>query len=290
LSKTANYNYGGVSVALRWMLWLTPFWLMSMLPVFVRWGQTRWLRSVAVVFLVISAFSAWYPANAPWAQNWIFNWMQQARWIDYSDPPPRFTHKHYTWIGQLPEGPLQPDYWVILATVTAEGEFEQLELRDAGPIGDRHRAITVTRHSGSSPQTEVSYVLDTVAFGAGQPVEEFLLRRTTDSQLTEADLNFFRGMPRRMQYVSSRIRYVKLPIRTDAFRCQVGYTAVEGTSITGKEHHVIRDVWYTEEIPFGVLQWEDRVQMTGSRDVISRKEWRAARAGKFLPRQKQIPF
>jgi hypothetical protein len=290
LTKTENYNYGGVSVALRWMLWLTPFWLLSMLPVFVRWGESRLFRASAAVLLAVSVFSAWYPANAPWAQNWIFNWMQQAKWIDYSDPPPRFSHKHYTWIGQLPEGPLQKDYWVTLATVTAEGELEQLQLRDAGPVDDQLRAIKLIRRRGDDPEVEVTYVLDPAAFRAEQPVEEFLLRRQDGSPLTEEDLNFFRGMPRRMQYVSSRIRYVKLPLRTDAFRCHVGYTAVTGTSADGSEHHVIRDVWYTEEIPFGVLQWEDRVQMAGSRNVISRKEWRAAQAGKFLPRDKTSPF
>jgi hypothetical protein len=65
MTKTENYNYGGVSVALRWMLWLTPFWLLAIVPALDRFdGMTSPLfrsaaRSFACLTLAVSTFSAW---------------------------------------------------------------------------------------------------------------------------------------------------------------------------------------------------------------------------------------
>lgn len=39
LTRTQNYNYGGNSVALRWMLWLAPLWLIAMIPVCDAWSS-----------------------------------------------------------------------------------------------------------------------------------------------------------------------------------------------------------------------------------------------------------
>lgn len=85
LTRTGNYNYGGVSVALRWMLWLTPFWLISMVPLIDDFASRGWFRGLAVVVLLVSMFSAWYPRANAWQHPWLFQVMERAGWIDYSD-------------------------------------------------------------------------------------------------------------------------------------------------------------------------------------------------------------
>lgn len=293
LTKTANYNYGGVSVSLRWMMWLTPFWLLSMLPVVTRLSGCRWFRSCSLLLLGVSVFSAWYPAGAPWTQNWLYELMARSKWIDYSEPAPEFIQTHYTWLGALPDGPLQVDYSITFLSVSAAGEPEEIHLRDGGPASDGHRLIQVERGRGEeSTPTRVGYLLKTEAFRAGEPVESFLTGRADGEPISEADRSFFRGMPQRMQYVSSRIRYEKSSLRTNAFRCHVGYTyvTVPNSENSQLKRRIVRNVWYTEELPFGVLRWEEHVEDVADRKQVSRQVWQATRAGEFLPRMEQLPF
>lgn len=291
LTKTENYNYGGMSVALRWMMWLIPFWLLSMIPLLDRLGHRIWFRLLSTLLLCVSIFSAWYPTNTPWAQNWIYQLMSQAKWIDYSDPAPKFLRKHYTWLGSLPDGELQTDYQITFQSPGLPGASQLIRLQDGGPVNAGERLILVGRNlPGSAELVETGYVFGVAQFRAGQPVEEFLLRRQDGTPPTAEDLAFFRGMPKRMQYVSSRIRYEKTELRRDAFRCHVGYTHTTGTGLNAFDFRVIRDVWYCEEVPFGVLKWEERIQDVQDRKPFSSQVWQAVSAGKFLPRLEHSPF
>ena len=68
LTRMQNYNYGGNSVALRWMLWLVPLWLIAMIPVFDTWGSRRGFQVFASILLagsVVSADPVPIPAGAP---------------------------------------------------------------------------------------------------------------------------------------------------------------------------------------------------------------------------------
>jgi len=290
LTKTANYNYGGVSVALRWMLWLTPFWLLSMVPVVNLLGTWKWFRGISLVLLSVSIFSAWYPATAPWTQNWLFQLMTQAGWIDYSDPPPKYQQTHYTWLGALPQGERQPDYSITFTAFSAEGLSETMAFQDGGPLPEGKRLIHFRRQTGTDPVRETGYIFQADRFRAGAPVQEFLIGKEDNTPLTETDFAFFRGMPRRMQYVSSRIRYEKTPLRTDAFRCHIGYTYVTLPADEAPKRRIVRNVWYSEEVPFGVLKWEEHVEVVANRERLAEQVWNAATVGKFLPRQETSPF
>lgn len=84
LTRTANYNYGGNSVALRWMLWLTPLWWLAMVPVLEEIRKRPfWLRT-AIVLLAISSVSALWSADTPWRPSWLFEAMHQSGWIHYN--------------------------------------------------------------------------------------------------------------------------------------------------------------------------------------------------------------
>jgi hypothetical protein len=76
-------NYGGVTCCLRWMIWLTPLWLVTLLPAVDWLGRWRWGRVALLVALGISVFSALYAADNPWSHAWIFDYWTAMGWIRY---------------------------------------------------------------------------------------------------------------------------------------------------------------------------------------------------------------
>jgi hypothetical protein len=83
ISPYASHNYGGVTNGPRWLLWLTPLWLVTMLPVADYLGRSRWGRAVALVLLAFSVFSASYSLWNPWRHPWIYDLMNARGWITY---------------------------------------------------------------------------------------------------------------------------------------------------------------------------------------------------------------
>lgn len=83
LTRTDNYNYGGNTSGLRWMFWLIPFWLVSIIPIFDALSDRRWFRYLAGVLLLVSAFSAFKPIGNPWRPPWLFELMEVWGWIAY---------------------------------------------------------------------------------------------------------------------------------------------------------------------------------------------------------------
>jgi hypothetical protein len=76
-------NYGGVTCCLRWMIWLTPLWLLTLLPAADNLSRTWWGRMVALACLGVSVFSAMYAADNPWSHPWIFDYWTAMGWIKY---------------------------------------------------------------------------------------------------------------------------------------------------------------------------------------------------------------
>ena len=69
-------NYGGMTSGFRWVFWLAPLWLLSMLPAADLLSKRRWTRVVALVFLAFSVLSASYPAWNPWTHPWIMDYVK----------------------------------------------------------------------------------------------------------------------------------------------------------------------------------------------------------------------
>jgi hypothetical protein len=76
-------NYGGWTAGPRWLIWLTPFLLLTMLPAVDWLAPRRWGRILAYAFLAISVISTSYPAWNPWRQPWLYNLMEKLDWIRY---------------------------------------------------------------------------------------------------------------------------------------------------------------------------------------------------------------
>ena len=73
-------NYGGWTTGLRWLMWLSPLWLLTMLPLADRLGKSRWGQGVAYVLLAVSVMSVSYPAWNPWRHPWLYTLMEALGW------------------------------------------------------------------------------------------------------------------------------------------------------------------------------------------------------------------
>ncbi|OAI51341.1 hypothetical protein AYO44_00595 [Planctomycetaceae bacterium SCGC AG-212-F19] len=76
-------NYGGNTSGPRWLFWLTPFWLLTMLPVADWLSARRWGRFLALAMLAVSVASVTFPAWNPWRQPWIYHWLDSQGLIPY---------------------------------------------------------------------------------------------------------------------------------------------------------------------------------------------------------------
>jgi len=69
-------NYGGQTCCLRWLIWFTPLWLLTMIPVVDWLGKSRFGRLAVLLLLLVSAVSAGYAASNPWTDPWIDQYLQ----------------------------------------------------------------------------------------------------------------------------------------------------------------------------------------------------------------------
>ena len=67
----------------RAFLWLTPLFLVSLLPAADRLSDSRVGRALAYLCLAVSAFSAAYPWTNPWRMPWTFQLAEYMGWVQY---------------------------------------------------------------------------------------------------------------------------------------------------------------------------------------------------------------
>jgi hypothetical protein len=76
-------NYGGWSNGPRWLMFLSPLWLVCMLPALDVLGKSRGGRLGALVLLALSILSMSYQNWNPWRHPWLYNWMEARGWVNY---------------------------------------------------------------------------------------------------------------------------------------------------------------------------------------------------------------
>lgn len=283
MTRTGNYNYGGNSAALRWMLWLTPFWLISMIPLLDQFANRRWLQCVGVLCLLLSVFSAHHPLHNPWRAPWIFSWFKESGWIQYEQRPTPFKRPHSSWLASIPEStPEVPEPFVEFTGPANDGRLIRLRIsvvksEEQQSKAPNLRTIQVTRHLGSDLVQSSRYTIDVAKFNAGKWPEEFL--QWPDENVSDAEkyaaYRFFYGMPRRRAYNPGKIRHVFTPLREDAYRCQLAASQVAVTIAADtqaeKKLRYRTDLWLTDQIPFGVAQFETSVYDGSKGQLLSRQ-------------------
>ena len=83
LMQVRSYNYGGFTSGPRWLFWLTPLWILAILPAADRLSGSKVGRVVCLVLLGFSVLSVFYPAWNPWRAPWILQLMEFTGFLHY---------------------------------------------------------------------------------------------------------------------------------------------------------------------------------------------------------------
>jgi hypothetical protein len=76
-------NYGGWTNGLRWLMWLSPLWLLTMVPVMDWLACRRWGRWLAYAFLAATVLAVNYRLWNPWRHPWLYDLFETQGWISY---------------------------------------------------------------------------------------------------------------------------------------------------------------------------------------------------------------
>lgn len=292
LTRTANYNYGGGTVGLRWAYWLIPFWLLALVPVVDRFAYCKWFRCGAAILLAISAASAAYGFDNPWRAPWLYHPMKHWGWVDYeaANVPPPFDPPLHTWFRSLPE-PAGEGEWIEFVGYDAAGGELRLRMTDAErreiDDGRALRRIEVVTTRGDAAVESHSWWIDEAAFRRGEPADRLLVwpDGEPDAATQFAAAAFLRGVPAPARYAPGRMEYPKLPIRPNvAFACRHAYASIRHQPAGAVSPLNYRgDVWLSDEFPFGVGRFVTSSSDPRSRAQMSRRHFEAIDASRIGP-------
>ncbi|HVJ85462.1 MAG TPA: hypothetical protein VM452_07440 [Caulifigura sp.] len=302
LAQEKSRNYGGVSVGLRWMLWLIPFWLLMMVPAVDLLSGSRSGQGLLLLLMAPSVFSAWFPFDAPWRQPWIFQALDSRGKLDrYREPSPQFEHPRQSWISQLPtSAEVDPDYWIEMAGAGADGVPVTLRVSDGGPIsvdGKPGRRVDLVWNQGRPTESVRSLVVNVNAINAGEDIDPLLWPDGTPAERElVAATAVISGVPvwidpstRKLhlpEYACLNQRYRRTALRRDAFFAElaVGSGAERTDSSDVPVVNTYSECWTSAEVPFGVLSWDIRTTNGATGAALSERRMATVRAGKFLKR------
>ncbi|MEJ7595184.1 MAG: hypothetical protein WKF77_26975 [Planctomycetaceae bacterium] len=292
LTRTQNYNYGGNSVGLRWMLWLSPFWWLALVPIAERL-KTRTTQVIAGLLLLVSITSVSWSLHRPWRPSWLYEQMQAAGWINYRTTtkpfdPPR-TSVFATW----------PDK-VGVSAAWHSSDHERLIVTTAeSPMASG------TRGRGSNPGDFVFRI--ELEVGGQKTVLQEIPRgfgdTTPESRADEPNLSFRIAKLKEIfgveMLVSGTVAGAGLSVLPASENSWSGYnaagtswvpSAAEPTKAWKVERGAARvlvddptfgrcwhrcDVMYCDQMPFGVLQWKTTVTSYTTGEVLSTQTWLA---------------
>ena len=83
LTRADSRNYGGNSCCARWLVWLTPLWVLLAAAGADGLGRSRWGRWACGLAFGVSAFSAAYASWNPWRPPWLQQLLFYCGMIDY---------------------------------------------------------------------------------------------------------------------------------------------------------------------------------------------------------------
>ena len=289
LMRTQNYNYGGNSVGLRWMLWLSPFWWIAMVPVLERCTR-RGFQIAALTLLLISMVSVGWSLNRPWKPSWLFEQMQSAGWINYRTPVKPFDPPRTSVFATIPDKTGTSAAWrssngerlivtAIENSAPAVGQQEQnpngigirVELESGGKRIVIQNVVDSTKTLQISPAQES----DWAASDFSKLVEVFgveVLANPLPQKASAHRLPAAAGSWSGFNAAGTKwIPSISDP--TKAWQVERGAARVlVNDAFWGKSWHRC-DVMYCDQLPFGVLEWKTTVISDATGEVLSSKTW-----------------
>ncbi len=297
LTRTANYNYGGNSAALRWMLWMTPFWWYGMIPAVQKLAASRRGVALVVLLLAVSIYSSAYSLQQPWKPGWIFDRMQTAGLIDYHTKVPPFSPARYSLIAKLPDAPGMVGQWT-----QSVGPRQTLQITSAAAISiDNGEAIPLRlnlQFLESQTVKTATLVILVESFRNGDDISQWLRtarfaseaavfeqpgtavdRVSQAANLTAAPvwvLDLLRGLPSSRAFNAASQRYLKYT-RSDgekwALKCDRGASRVAFEDPEFGQCWQRCDVYFCDELPFGMAQWKITTTSVATREVVRSELW-----------------
>lgn len=290
MTRTENYNYGGNSVALRWVIWLTPFWLLTLLPMFDHLCQSTRKFTIVLLLVGVSVFSAWFPYSSPWKSPWIYSTMSRAGWLpQYRGVRVIFDVPHYTWFDKLSTAnERDKNYWVELGCRNMSGGLTVLRMADGGPMtlnDEDLRRIDVSWSQNGAVVDNFSIHVSVSDFDQGKPPIDYLRWPTIepDEQTIAQRLEFLQGLPKSKRFYARSTQYIKTNVRKNAFGCRRGYAYINVRGEPGGQLYQHRsDLWLSEEVPFGTVRWLMNVSKRPNGEIQNRRAFEVIAVGKFI--------
>ncbi len=274
LTRTENYNYGGNSSALRWVLWLTPFWLYGMVPAVERALMSKKRVLLVAILWSASVYSSAYSLQRPWKPSWLYTRMQNAGWIDYGTRVLPFDPPRYSLLSNLPTESGVTNTFV--GTLDAAGQSVEFKTDQEAAANDGAQPLTVTLAGQSDSPRSVQLLVEVGQFAAGTDVTQWLRSSDGTAGAPKWAAQLLRGLPSARPYNSASPRYLKY-VTADgektAVKCDRGAARVAFQHPEfGKCWHRC-DVYYCDEVPFGVAQWKITVTQATTNKVVRRELW-----------------
>ena len=270
LSRTENYNYGGNSVGLRWMMWLTPFWWIAMIPALER-IQRRGVHLVCGVLLAVSIVSVNWSINRPWRPSWLFEQMEAAGWINYRTPVKPFDPARFSVLGELPSAPKTSMSWT-----SSRGTRLQLEVLSSD--ADTLELQAQLTPMGQATQTSV-LTASRSRFLKGQRWLS-IAEGQSNAQPSSLRLNdierLLQGLPAIRAFNAAGPTWI--PSRKDSTKAwkveRAAIRVVIEDPLQGNIWHRC-DVQYCDRLPFGVLQWKTSITAEATNELLDTETWTA---------------
>jgi hypothetical protein len=283
LTRTKNYNYGGNTAGLRWAFWLIPFWLLALVPLLDRFSRRRWFLGTAGVLLALSVASVASASSNPWQPSWLYTLMKNWEWIDYDTRPPELPRRLTTFISTLPPVDTADPAWIEFSSPEADGSLTILRLEDGGRLARQEtpvRKVIATWRFASARAETRTYYIDEEKFYAGQFPREFLLwpDGVPNASARHRAESFLRNLPHPRPYNADHIRYLKTPLRPDAFHCQQAASRVNYAGPGQRPLSYRSDIWICDQLPFGVVRFQSIVSDAVTGETVEYRRFDVANA------------
>jgi hypothetical protein len=207
--------------------------------------------------------------------------MESRGWVDYRNVAERPPSRR-TWLGDWPSAEkFGAGAWVSLVAESPGGVPQTMRVvaldKPMNKRGDR--TLEITRRSGGSRDAvsvDIEQVeINAASFDAFKPPGEFV-RSAGNSTDNARRLKLLQGMPHAAEYrIDPIVRYVKLPFRPRlAYACRVAVAHVQmQREVDGPLYNYRRRVWWSDEVPFGVVQLEDTIRDPSDNTIVARQLW-----------------